>query len=45
MRKKPCSPQGWPQELRTIQYGTPSSSPHPTTLTMWLVAGSGLYSV
>ena len=22
MRKKPCSPHGWPHELRTIQKGT-----------------------
>lgn len=84
MRKKPCSPHGWPEHgeggwvgefgggaqtistrggvacatrscrchacrnkrrcppqlLRTIQKGTPSSSPQPTTDTMWLVRAS-----
>ena len=54
IRKKPISPQYSPQELRTIQYLTPSFtspvagstspsvSPHPTMDTMWLISYDGV---
>ena len=42
---QPSSPHETPQELRTIQYSVPFSTPQPAIDTMWLIIGEGLYSV